>query len=363
MWFSRIASVFTIGLVLTVGTPANADEFDAGPIIANVVTKAIRPGFAKLAANARAAHLRVSALCGGPGDAPLMAARSAFTALVESWGRVEMVRPGPLAVDNRLERMLFWPDRRGRGLKQVRDVVHSNDKTAQSVDGLAQKSVAVQGLLALEFNLFGSGADDLATPEGAGRCAYASAITSNISNITAEIEASWASNEPGSISSLWLNPSPDNPLFRDGREQLSALFKILGDGFEIVRVQRIAPFLNKGFESVRPKSALFWRSANMVRSLRANIDGMQTLVQAADLQSTVPGRQKRVIESLIFEFKNAQNALSLIDKSPARIAERKADYDKLAYASVVMVSLKATIDEQLLPAFNLSAGFSSLDGD
>ncbi|MEM8540065.1 MAG: imelysin family protein, partial [Pseudomonadota bacterium] len=272
-------------------------------------------------------------------------------------------RLGPLASENRLERMLFWPDRRGRGLNQVRNVIRTNDVSAQDPISLARKSVAVQGLLALEFTLFGSGFEALKSNEGSDRCAYASAISVNIANIAAETKDLWINDGSMSISTLWRNPSETNPLFRDGREQLAALFKVVGEGLEIIVVQRLDPFLRDDFEKAKPKSALFWRSGNTVRSLAANIDGLEAIMGAAGLETLISQGDNRVLNSLFFEFKNAKASLSAIDKPPSQIAQVEADYNKLNYARIVVSSMNQILSGQLSPIFNLSSGFSSLDGD
>ncbi len=68
---------------------------------------------------------------------------------------------GPAREDNRFERLFFWPDRRGRGLRQVQGILAEEDETATDPATLYQKSVAVQGLLALDFVLSGEGNETL----------------------------------------------------------------------------------------------------------------------------------------------------------------------------------------------------------
>ena len=342
---------------------ANSADYDASPIIESVIKEAIRPGFAAFKQTAKAMHESAEDLCTAPSEEALATAQSNFGDLVEKWARVEMIRLGPLASENRLERILFWPDRRGRGLKQVQDVIRTNDETALTTGSLAKKSVAVQGMLALEFTLFGSGFEVLNSQEGASRCGYAKAITGNLDNLAGEAFEAWSAAESSSISSLWLNPSETNPLFRDPREQMSALFKIVGEGLEITRVQRLNPFLQDGIETSRPKSAIFWRSNNSIASMRSNIGGLEAIMRAARLDRLTSGDDSRVVGSLYFEFGNASNALGGLDMSPAQIAQSQESYSLLNYAGIVIDSLIFILSQQLAAIFNLSAGFSSLDGD
>ncbi|WP_026481380.1 imelysin family protein [Ahrensia sp. 13_GOM-1096m] len=352
-----------VAVALLTGTVQGAFARDANDIVRDVIADYIRPATTALKARANTMHAAANVLCEKPNAVALSTARDEFSALVKDWGQVELLRLGPLAQDNRLERMLFWPDRRGRGLKQVRDIVRSGDETALDAASLSDKSVAVQGLLALEYTLFGDDSAALATSDGAVRCQYMQAITENIANVTGEIEAAWYDDGPQAISTLWQNPSDTNPLFRDGREQLSALFKIVGGGLEIVSVQRIQPFLDDGFESVKPKSALFWRSDNAVNIIASNFAGLNAIMRAADLTGALEGDVTRTANSVFFEFDNAARTLNAINKPTADIAVNADDYDKFSYVNIVGRSIETILREQLSPAFNLSSGFSSLDGD
>ena len=55
--------------------------------------------------------------------------------------------------DNRFERILYYPDRKGLGLRQVQALLAEQDASVLAVGALEGKSVAVQGLGALEFVL------------------------------------------------------------------------------------------------------------------------------------------------------------------------------------------------------------------
>jgi membrane protein implicated in regulation of membrane protease activity len=110
---------------------------------------------------------------------------------VAAYGKVDFLRIGPLMEDNRADRLLFWPDRRGIGLKQVQAILAEEDPAATDLAGLQAKSVAVQGLGALEFVLFGTGAESLTSIEGSFRCAYGQTIAGNIAGMAKEMVAGW----------------------------------------------------------------------------------------------------------------------------------------------------------------------------
>jgi len=228
---------------LQVAFGKDIDQLDVPDMVGTLITSVIRPGFAELEQSASAMSQQMQIYCEAPTSAGYSDVKEAFGGLVARWARVEFIRLGPLGADNRLERMLFWPDRRGRGLKQVRDIIRLEDTTAVEPDSLSQKSVAVQGLLALEYALFADGAEAGLSAANSHRCAYASAIAGAVAQLAGELNQLWLSESDTSISHIWLNPSPTNALFRDEMEQFSAVLRILGDGFEIVSHQRLEPIL------------------------------------------------------------------------------------------------------------------------
>ena len=185
----RLLPVFALLLILAWPGASQAQDKTIGQAIEDAIDNAIRPGFATFAEQAETMARSTAALCAEPSDIAMQAARDQFDILIDAWGRVEFVRLGPLSQDNRLERVLFWPDRRGRGLQQIQQVIATGDETALNVDTLGHKSVAVQGLVALEFTLFGTGSETIVSGPDAQRCAYAEAIAGNIAGIAADLSA------------------------------------------------------------------------------------------------------------------------------------------------------------------------------
>lgn len=355
-------AALSVLLALHLSIPASANETNAARVdMSHVIETAIVPAFKNFETDASEMQSSVSALCAEPSQSQLASSRDRFDDLVQSWGQAEFIRLGPLAAENRLERILFWPDRRGRGLKQVQNILRTLDATATSAETLGGKSVAVQGLLALEYTLFGTGADTLSSSQSAFRCDYAAAIAKNLKQLATELVEHW--KDTNGIRDLWLTPGPDNPLFRNNQEQLAGLIKMIRDGLEITIAQRLAPFLREDIHSARPKSALFWRSENTVRSLKANMSGLQNLVVAAKFGNFVDSDDQRVVDSIGFEFKNVLRALEASDIPTQQIAADADVYGRMTYARIVVQSIFEILETRLPAMFGLSSGFSSLDGD
>src|SRR6185312_7981565 len=100
----------------------------------------------------------------------------------------------------------FWPDPKGLGLKQIQDILAKRDASVTEPDQLAGKSVALQGLPALEYLLYGDGSESLTEGnrvvdgqeplpqlDSAGdfRCSFALSIATNLERIARSVVEGW----------------------------------------------------------------------------------------------------------------------------------------------------------------------------
>ena len=127
----------------------------------NVVMRFIQPRYETFLETTTALENSLDALCKNPSNKMLSKSRFLFSSTVRAWAGIELVRFGPVTENNRFERILFYPDRKSTGLKQVQRILIQSDESAVHLERLPQKSVAVQGLGALEYVLFGNGSDSL----------------------------------------------------------------------------------------------------------------------------------------------------------------------------------------------------------
>lgn len=354
----RVAPFFAIAFAsFACALPARAEN----ATIRRVVDGYVTPAYADAHETAATVRGDMERLCGDPSAASVASARADFVALVAAWSRIEAVRFGPVTEQNRLERILFWPDRKSIGLKQVQAAIAAKDPTASDPATLAQKSVAMQGLGALEFVLFGAGSETLEANGDLYRCEYGRAIATNVERMLAEIQTGWS--EPAGIAAQWTNPGPDNPLFRDDAEAMTELLDVLVHGMELVRDVRINGFLGEAPDGDKPKQAVFWRAEASVVSIEANLAGLLALFDAADFAPLLPADQTWLPGSVDFEFSNAATALAGLDGPVDALLADPVRRDRLAYARLVTSSLSDLLGDKLAPALGLTSGFSSLDGD
>lgn len=355
--------LFLAALLLPLAVLANplaAAPIKASDVIGAAVDGFVRPAYAALHSRAADLGKAVQVLCEAPSAAKLEAAREKFSGTVEAWSTVEIITFGPIREENRLERMLFWPDRKGIGLKQVQAALAGKDETATSPTTLAGKSVAMQGFGALEFVLYGTGAEALAGGD-AYRCRYGAAIAGNIEAIAGDVDAAWAKKD--GFAALWADPGPDNPVYRSGNEAVTELVSVFINELEMVRDVRLKGFLGAKPEADRPRQAIYWRSQNTAASLAANLDGIDRLFAASGIGDALSPEARWMAESARIQLANgiadARAVTGPIDEALADPARRAG----LEHFALVTSSLSALIGTRMTAEFGLTAGFSSLDGD
>ncbi|MBV6658483.1 MAG: imelysin family protein, partial [Devosiaceae bacterium] len=260
-------------------------QTDLGAITRGMIEGHILPAYATLVGVADQQVNTTDALCNTPSEATLAATQASFVDLVEAWSAVEFIRFGPARTDNRYERLFFWPDRNGRGLNQVQGVIASEDETVTTAESLQGKSVALQGLLALDYVLFGTGFETLADGN-AHRCAYAQAIAGAIADTSSDLFEDWMGED--GYATLMLNPGPENALYRDAGEALQELLRSMAEQLQIVHDAKLVRVVGDSSSEARFKRAPFWRSEQSLPSIIANAEAMLSLNEAGGFATLLP---------------------------------------------------------------------------
>lgn len=345
--------------LLALMTPAMAVE--TPDVLRQAVDGFIRPGFAQLAGRSSGLEKDLGNLCATPSATQLALARQQFGKVVDAFSRVEFLKFGPLVEESRLERLLFWPDRKGIALRQVQAILADEDDSATSLASLQGKSVAVQGLTALEFVLFGTGAETLETGEGDFRCRYGAAIGAAIADTAGELATAWSA--PDGIAAHLTAPTPDHADYRSPREALEELVGAMAYGIESIRDTRLLPFVGRDGAAPKPKSALFWRSGLTVPAMRAGFAGIGDLLDASQVGLATTQDNLWVDNSARFELGNALRAADAVSLPVEQALADPAQKRALDYLVILTGSLQTLLGENLSSALGLSVGFSSLDGD
>jgi uncharacterized protein len=332
-----------------------------GAVMAAAVDGFIRPGYRDFHAASGRLSTAMSTLCSSPSSEAYEAAKAAFVETSGSWAHIEVVRVGPVIEQNRFERILFYPDRKSTGLKQVQAILAKPDDSATSAETLAGKSVAMQGLGALEYLLFGTGSETLGAEKNGFRCRYGAAVAGNIESIAAELADLW--DRPDGIQQAWKHPGPDNPIFRNRREAITALLGILVHGAETVRDQRIETFY-KGPDSAKfPRQALFWRSANTWTMVKGNLEGLDALMKSSGMVNLLNEDERSIISSIDFVMKSMIRVAGAIDPDIEKAVADQTERQKLDFLLLNGRDLITRLNDGYGSAIGLTSGFSFSDGD
>ena len=357
-----------IALILTPIIAACAPRADTdetpGPraIVQAVIDEQIIPDYAAFAAVASEQQESVADFCAAPDEAGLETVRADFAELALAWSRVEWITFGPARVDNRREALFFWPDSRGRGLRQAQALAASKDAAQFEPEAFAQKSVVVKGLPALEYVLFGDGAEALLSP-GAPRCAFARAIVGAVKTNAEDIYLEWSG--AGGYRNLMLEAGPDNPAFKTHKEALQVMLTAASEQVEIVRDLKLSPILRERNGARAPIAPPFAGAGQGIAAIAVNVDsaGAVFINHASRL---LPEESAYRASSLAFEIDAASAVLDELAKSSLTIEEMAASEEtrgRLAYLLLPLGGAHELMSRTFPADLGLIMGFNSLDGD
>ncbi|MGI9404038.1 MAG: imelysin family protein, partial [Hyphomicrobium sp.] len=199
------------------------------------------PSFEKLElATAKLAATLGEACEGPPGQ--LTAVRDDYKQTVLAWAGVEFLRLGPMSEEARAERFDFSPDPRGVVERQLRKLLARRDAAMLNPDVLAKKSVAVQGLPALQVLLTSKKHSILAdSEEGRYRCRLAVSIAKNLETIARQAVSGWTG--PIGWREKMLKPGPENAPYKSSAEAAAALVRALMTGLKLIQDRQIMPMI------------------------------------------------------------------------------------------------------------------------
>ncbi len=358
----RLSSSLLALLLALASAPAGAvDAGKAGKVLARAVDEAILPGYSAFAEKTAGLSKAMQALCDAPSTENENAARAAFTETLKAWGPVEIIRSGPALEKNRFERVLYYPDRKGIALKQVQAILSKKDESATKEETLATKSVGVQGLGALEFVLYGTGHEVLATEKATHRCRYGAAIAGNLNGIAGEFVSAWKA--PGGIGDNFKKPGPANPLFRTEQEAVTELLGVMVHGAEMVRDQRIRAFYGEKDIKPNPRQAIFWRSGSTWTMLGADMAGLLDFWKKAGMNDLLADDQRSVGTSIEFVMKSLKRATGTITPDIEAALSKPEERAKLDFVMLNSRDLIKRLSDDYGKSLGLGAGFSFSDGD
>lgn len=358
---------------LSLTAPATAQENVVSPLSDATYTAfalraldhAIAPDMIALATATATLDVALTAFCAAPATADRAPVDAAFADVVTAWARIVPLQIEPLRTDARRERFFFWPDPRGIMLRQLQPLIAQRDPTAIDPASLAGKSAALQGVGALEFLLYGTGAEAILQPgeDGAFRCAYATAISANLDAIATALVTDTALDS--AFRALVAAPGAANPLYRNANEATIDIVMSTVTATELADDQILTPMIGATPEEARPRGAPLWRSNLTLAFVEAMLAVPADIFERADLVAALPAAQSWVPEQLRGEAQNAARTLDAIALTAGveAAATDPANRQRLVVANFIADNLEAIAGITLPAALGIDLGFNALDGD
>lgn len=283
-----------------------------------------------------------------------------FRDTVLAWEGVAFLRFGPLVEANRYERIAFWPDPRGVMQRQVQGVLAEPHAATLTAQDIAQRSVAQQGLPALEFVLYRDQGLLAAPSPAPADCGYANAVAGALSHTTGELAEEWS--DKGEFARDFARPAASNAHYRSQQEVAAEAVKAMSTGLQFARDVKLLPVLQEPYQASRARRAAFWRSGLSTAAMAASLQGMQAFYQAAGWR--FDSATKGIDQSLRHEFDQSVQVLQgLGDRSMAELLEDEDGRRRLALLTLILKNAKGLVDQDLAPHLGTSLGFNALDGD
>ncbi|MCA8906318.1 MAG: imelysin family protein [Rhodospirillaceae bacterium] len=341
-------------LALGIATASAAAQDTPDPL--DVLVERIAADHARLATHAERLASNMEGYCAGEVSHDQLL--DAYNVAVDSYQAVQWAQIGPAVLFDRRYRVNFWPDDNNAISRQLGAAVASEDQSLLDPDILAQASVAVQGLPALERLLAGQ---PRAEP-GAYTCDLAVAIAGNVVAIAGDLAADWQHPEhmPGMTT----------------RE--AALDTILGailNYLEVISDRKIARVIGTSPEEARPRRAEAWRTGRSLQNIALNLTAIDELLyfgedgtpMAADAPLpallTAAGTPELIEQS----FDPLYEALSLLppiyQQTMEEVATTADGHARLLALRAAISEVRRQLGNRVFPALGLTVGFNSMDGD
>lgn len=345
---------FVLALLLALATlPAAAQEIDHAALARRALDDHIRPGFARLAAEAHGLDAATRTACETPGPIAIAPVRAAYDATFDAWARIGHIRFGPGEEDGTIFGIEFWPDTKGSTPRTLAAMIAEENPAVDDPAAFAGQSVAARGLMAIDQLVFDTDAAPL--EGGTYRCRLLVAITTDLAATADRLVAGW--DEPwGTI--LTTAGAPENPVYFTPDEATKALYSALTEGLQTDIDLRLGRPLGT-WDRPQPRRAEGWRSGRSLPNLVASTEGMRAFVETVFVPAIGDDEARPVLTAF-------DAALAAAGRITAPIDVEVASPQGRIHVEALQVALRHVQEEvtsHIGPTIGVTSGFNSMDGD
>ncbi|WP_373942966.1 iron-regulated protein A [Vibrio chagasii] len=274
----------------------------------------------------------------------LDAVKNQWQLTMNSWMALQGQERGPTAALEESWNVQFWPDKKNTTGLKMRQLTQQNKAWTQ--DEIAQQSVTVQGLGALEWALY-----DQKSPllkDKASGCLSSQAIAQNLAMKSASIAAAWQVNP-------WLA--------LDEVRWESEYIALLTNQLDYSMKKLSRPMAKIGHP--RPYFSESWRAQTSMTQLKANVAALEKLY-LADGNGLDGLLREKGLNDLADRVAD-QFALTLetwpTDSSLFSLLQSKEGYREVLTQYNKLERLKYLIHEEVAIELGVVIGFNATDGD
>lgn len=314
----------------------------------------------------------LSGFCANPTDEGLAAVRSAQAAAHLQWAAVQHLRPGPLLLHLRSDRIAFWPERRNIVARQLGAILKAADPKLFETGALGRQSAAVQGLTALDHLLNSKVGEaalkgaDFGGEAGGYRCAYAQAVAANLTGIATELTGEWRiiAEEAAAKRASVLGDTATAAINSLYASSLTAMQVVVDQKFLIplaASIDEAKPDLAEGLRSGLSSRLI----ANNLQALRAIWLGEDVGGQSASFASLLPDTDdaRKLRADLAQAFAEAEAAVAKLGAPLSELVADPARRPLVEQAFRAIKRVQAIVTQTFPPMIGVTLGFNELDGD
>lgn len=290
-------------------------------------------------AAARALEGSVRGLCEAPSEEKLNQAKGKWIETMRAWQPFVGGNSGNEAAMSISWNIQFYPDKKNTTGRQLTQLLKKD--AVPTAEELAQRSVAVQGLGAIEWLLF----DGAEVESMDMRCPLTLSVVSRTVKSAEELDSAWQVNPWNDVTGKQLEAET----LRGVTSQLDAISKTLS-----------LPMGKPGFP--KPYQAQAWRSGQSNAFLRDGLVSLQQRYESILQPLLVEKGHTELAHRLDFHFESAVKSVPE-SMSMAPLLADKAGYQSLMIVANNIDYLQSALSDEVGPTLGLVVGFNSTDGD
>lgn len=359
----RLLLLCTLGLLLIpAGAARPLEPADHARLAASLTDGVVMPAYRGHAAATRALAEALAGACGNAETAVAKRVEASFHDAMEAWQHAAPIHLGPIMTGFGPARVQYWPDRRGTGARQLRRALAAEDPRLLDPDALAEASVALRDLQALERLLYDPDPGTVLAAGGYG-CALAATVAQVQARLAADLLAAWEG--PDGFRQTVLTAAAGNDAYFDAGEAAADFLRSLSTTLDIVIAQKLEIPLGASAETSRPRLVENGRSGRSLRNIVANLETAAALYRSengfGDLLSQAGSwpldrGMRDLFGELVAQAEAVAPPLSAAVTDPDRRAALETLVEKLKTARVLVTGA-------LAQEIGLVIGFNATDGD